>query len=87
MLVCNAAATPDRGTERFLREACSHAGQCALWLVLPGSPGAPSGSAPPSAPAQRWRDWLDARSLPTVPTFTDATQAQSWAEQVSTTPP
>ena len=87
VLVCNAAATPDRGTERFLREACSHAGQCALWLVLPGSPGAPSGSAPPSAPAQRWRDWLDTRGLPTVPTFTDAAQAQSWAEQVSTTPP
>lgn len=87
VLVCNAAATPDRGTERFLREACSHAGQCALWLVLPGSPGAPSGSAPSSAPAQRWRDWLDTRGLPTVPTFTDAAQAQSWAEQVSTTPP
>ena len=82
VLACNAAATPDRGTERFVREACSHAGQCALWLALPDghAPAQPDGSA--SAPAQRWRNWLDARGLHTLPTFTDPAQAQAWAESL-----
>ncbi|NMM82340.1 hypothetical protein B2J86_15620 [Acidovorax sp. SRB_14] len=74
VLVCNAAATPDRGTERFLREACAHAGHCALWLADP-----PAGRGQPQR--QRWRDWLDAAGLQGVASFAQPTDALAWAEQ------
>lgn len=74
VLVCNAASTPDRGTERFLREACSHAQHCALWLAAP-----PAGRG--AARPERWRHWLDALHLPDVASFDEPTQAQEWAVQ------
>lgn len=48
LLVCHAASSPDRGTERFVREVLAHCGECRLWLA--DSPGA--------AATQRWLDWL-----------------------------
>jgi hypothetical protein len=45
---CNAASTPDRGTERFLRELISLSGECRLWLL----------GAPDEAAHRRWRAWL-----------------------------
>lgn len=75
LLVCNAAATPDRGTERFLREACGHAGHCALWLADP-----PAGRGQPPN-RERWRSWLDAAGLKTIATFAEPTDALAWAEQ------
>jgi len=48
LLVCHAASSPDRGTERFLREVLAHCGECRLWLA----------DAPNAAATQRWRDWL-----------------------------
>jgi hypothetical protein len=45
LLVCHAASSPDRGTERFVRELLAHSGECRLWLAGAG-------------PAQRWTDWL-----------------------------
>jgi hypothetical protein len=45
---CNAAATPDRGTERFLRELASLSHECRLWLL---------GEGPAEARA-RWHAWL-----------------------------
>lgn len=73
VLVCNAAATPDRGTERFLREACGHAGQCALWLADP-----PAGRGAPNR--ERWRSWLDAAGLQAIASFAQPTDALAWAE-------
>ena len=75
LLVCNAAATPDRGTERFVREACSHAGQCALWLADP-----PAGRGQPPN-RERWRHWLDAAGLQAIAIFAQPTDALAWAEK------
>ena len=48
LLVCHAASSPDRGTERFLREVLAHCGECRLWLA----------DAPGASATQRWLDWL-----------------------------
>jgi hypothetical protein len=48
LLVCHAASSPDRGTERFLREVLAHCGECRLWLA----------DATGDGPAGRWIDWL-----------------------------
>ncbi len=45
---CHAASTPDRGTERFLRELMSHCGECRLWLL----------GTSDEAARQRWLAWL-----------------------------
>ena len=72
VLVCDAAATPDRGTERFLRDACRHAEHCALWLVSPS----PSDVSP-----QRWHDWLDTLNWPQLARWQHATEVETWAAQ------
>jgi hypothetical protein len=46
---CRAAASPDRGTERFLREVMALCGECRLWLL--GAPG-------DAAARARWQAWL-----------------------------
>jgi hypothetical protein len=46
---CNAAASPDRGTERFLREVAALSAECRLWLQGSG--------ATPEA-RSRWHAWL-----------------------------
>lgn len=56
LLVCHAASSPDRGTERFLREVLAHCGECRLWLT----------GAPQAAATQRWRDWLHGTGLQRV---------------------
>jgi hypothetical protein len=48
LLVCHAASSPDRGTERFVREVLAHCGECRLWLA----------DTPGAAATQRWLDWL-----------------------------
>lgn len=48
LLVCHAASSPDRGTERFLREVLAHCGECRLWLA----------DAPDDNATRRWTDWL-----------------------------
>ncbi|HEY9237364.1 MAG TPA: DUF2868 domain-containing protein, partial [Burkholderiaceae bacterium] len=53
-LVCRAAASPDRGTERLLRELLAHCGDCRLWLVPDIDTPAPSNDPA----AARWRRWL-----------------------------
>ncbi|MFM9927681.1 DUF2868 domain-containing protein [Variovorax sp. H27-G14] len=52
LMVCHAASSPDRGTERFLREVLAHCGECRLWLA-----DAPDVNANTAA-TQRWLDWL-----------------------------
>ena len=48
LMVCHAASSPDRGTERFLREVLAHCGECRLWLA----------DSPDANATQRWLDWL-----------------------------
>jgi hypothetical protein len=66
LLVCHAASSPDRGTERFVRELLAHCGECRLWLAGAGT-------------AERWTDWLrDTGLAPRVtatPRLDDALQA------------
>ncbi|MEJ8810090.1 DUF2868 domain-containing protein [Variovorax ureilyticus] len=45
---CHAASSPDRGTERFLREVLALCGECRLWLF---------GTASDEA-RRRWHTWL-----------------------------
>lgn len=47
VMVCHAESSPDRGTERLLRELLGHCGECRLRL--------PGGDA---AAQQRWQRWL-----------------------------
>ncbi|WP_198972408.1 DUF2868 domain-containing protein [Xylophilus sp. ASV27] len=54
LLVCNATASPDRGTARFLREVLALCTEGRLWLAAP--PGGPA--ADEDAPARRWQTWL-----------------------------
>lgn len=49
LIGCRAAASPDRGTERFLREVMALCGECRLWLI----------GVPTDATARaRWQAWL-----------------------------
>jgi hypothetical protein len=72
LVVCNAASTPDRGTERFLREAAHQTGQAALLLV-----GFMTGEG-----AQRWQSWLEQAGLQNVACFTHADPAAAWMDGV-----
>lgn len=58
VLACHGASSPDRGTERFVRELLPHCGECRLWLAGP--------AAPAEARLARWRDWLRAAGLAEV---------------------
>jgi len=64
LLVCHAASSPDRGTERFLRDLLAHCGQCRLWLAT--SAGTSAKSAADAGASQRWIDWLQGTGLPRV---------------------
>lgn len=65
LLVCHAAATPDRGTARFLKAALPAGVQGALLLLGSDEPG-------------RWPAWLR-REWPEGPVpLTDPAQAQAW---------
>lgn len=63
VLALDAGASPDRGTERLLREVLPLAGECRLWLL---------GGAPMTAQAERWQRWIEAIGLRDVASFTDA---------------
>lgn len=68
LVVCHAASTPDRGTERFLREAARHAARVALLLA----------AAEPGNGGQRWKEWLSQVSLGNIDFFTDSKSAADW---------
>jgi hypothetical protein len=53
VLAVRAASSPDRGTERLLRELLAHVGACRLWLVADAS-----ASSDDAAARIRWRRWL-----------------------------
>jgi hypothetical protein len=74
LVICSAAASPDRGAERFLRQVCAEAASCALL---------PLGSDPEdtSNKPQRWADWLTASGLKGVAFCASAADARQWLEQ------
>ena len=73
VLVCDASATPDRGTERFLRDAAHHAQHSALWLYGQN----PSAPVPPP----RWHDWLDKPNAPQLTCLHNLCEVQSWIKK------
>jgi hypothetical protein len=72
LLVCNAASTPDRGTERFLREGAGSSAQCAILLV--------SSSNPVEEGASRWQQWLQDTDISHISTFGKTSKALAWLE-------
>jgi hypothetical protein len=68
LIVCNSASSPDRGTERFIREACAHAVHCALLLEATSGTGE----------AKVWEDWLASTRLRAVRTFTNIENVDLW---------
>ena len=72
LIVCSAAASPDRGVERFVRQVCAEVTACALW---PQASPNPADDKP-----QRWADWLAAADLKAVGCITSPAEAESWME-------
>lgn len=69
LLACHAASSPDRGTERFVRELVALCGECRLWLAA--APAADVADDAEPKGAARWRAWLSGLQLPTVRAFAD----------------
>lgn len=70
VLAVSARASPDRGTERFLRELLPVCGECRLWLsTQPALADEPAADA--TAGAARWQRWLADQGLSDVHAFTD----------------
>ena len=72
LVVCSAAASPDRGAERFLRQVCAEVAACALWPQASTDPGQDK--------PQRWAEWLKATDLKSVAWCDTAAEAQAWLE-------
>lgn len=70
LVACHAASSPDRGTARFLGEACGLAADCGVLLL---------GARQPSDTA-RWRDWLQRSTLPPLAVLTEPEAALAWLE-------
>lgn len=70
LVICNGASSPDRGTERFLRQLVGEAHACALLLSTPTDGHLPN--------PERWSKWLDGTGLPDVPCFQQSEDARRW---------
>lgn len=80
LVVCDAQASPDRGTLRFLREASSCAAQCALAFAAPVATIAyEDASRQRRSGVDRWRDWLQDSDLADWQCFENANAAEPWA--------
>lgn len=75
LIACHATSSPDRGTERLLRELLAHCGECRLWLIgaTPPDPVADTNEA--LAARQRWRRWLADTGLQRITPSDDLTTA------------
>jgi hypothetical protein len=72
LIVCSAAASPDRGVERFLLQVCAEVASCAL---LPLASKDPAHDKP-----ERWADWLAATDLKAVTFCASPEAAEQWVE-------
>ncbi len=76
LVLCDAAASPDRGTARFLREAGVNARHCALVLCA-----RPDGLGEDAAAGiQRWLSWAADRHLPEWTVLDSLDAAARWAK-------
>ena len=76
LVVCDAAASPDRGTARFLREAALSAQRCAL--VLSAASGGDGDEMRTLAGVRRWRDWMQGAGLADWVFFEQPANAAAW---------
>jgi hypothetical protein len=72
LILCSAAASPDRGAERFLRQVCAEVASCAL---LPLASKDPQLDRP-----ERWANWLATTDLKAVSLCQTPEAAQQWLE-------
>jgi hypothetical protein len=72
LILCSAAASPDRGVERFLRQVCAEVAGCAL---LPVASRDPQHDKP-----ERWANWLTTIDLKAVTLCHTPADAQQWLE-------
>ncbi len=70
LLLVHAAASPDRGTARFLREAVALAGRAAVLLA--------AGVPVDEAATRRWADWLKSENFETLALMDQAQAAIDW---------
>lgn len=68
LLVCHAAATPDRGTERFIKDASRHARDTALLLT----------STTGESDVPRWQLWMTRSGMESIVLFTGGAEAAGW---------
>jgi hypothetical protein len=73
LVLCCAAASPDRGAERFLRQIGEQTASCALLPLALDAAGTDN-------KPQRWADWLSASGLPSVTFCANLTDARHWLE-------
>lgn len=73
VIACNGAASPDRGTARFLRDAVAHAGDAALLLIEPGAGRAVN--------VHQWSSWAQACGFGDMPLFTSLSAAGAWTRE------
>ncbi len=76
LVVCDAAASPDRGTARFLREAALSAQRCAL--VLSAASGGDGDEMRTLAGVRRWREWMQGAGLADWGIFEQSAKAAAW---------
>jgi hypothetical protein len=67
LLVCDEDASPDRGTERFVREVLARSGRVDLCLLQECA----ASVASPEPLKQRWQNWLADGGLPSVHLVSD----------------
>jgi hypothetical protein len=73
LVLCSAAASPDRGAERFLRQICEQSAGCALLPLALDAVGTDN-------KPQRWADWLQASELTDVTFCATPEDARHWLE-------
>jgi hypothetical protein len=86
VFVCHALASPDRGAERFMRDACGFGALGGLLLIDGASTPAPDAAMA----ASRWHDWMAASGLSAVTLLPDVAAASRWLQSPSvehTAPP
>lgn len=73
ILVCDAASSPDRGTERVLREVCGYADRVGVWPAA----STPSSEVNPS----RWSRWLATLEFKNLHCVNTEKQALQWLDE------
>lgn len=73
LVVCDEASSPDRGTERFLREICGYCDQGAVLLA--------AASRSSQANALRWTPWIDSLELKNMTCLRSEVEANHWLNE------